>query len=197
MKKIIGITGGVGTGKSTISQIIKDLYNAVLITTDEVAHEVYVPGTRTYDQLVTHFGDGIINEDGSVVHRALADIIFKDKNEKKFVDNLIHPYVFGRIEEEINKWKKTEEDIPLLIETALMFETGCDKYCDEVWGVITDHDIRVKRLMEDRGYTKEKTESILSNQMSDDELREKCDKILINNGTVEELLPTIRSAHCN
>ena len=82
----------------------------------------------------------------------------------------------------------------MIIETALMFETGCDKLCDEVWAVITDRDIRIDRLIRDRGYTKEKAISIIASQLPDKELIKKSDKTIVNNSSIDDLIKNINSA---
>ena len=222
MKKIIGITGGVGSGKSTILNFLEKEYGARILMADKIGHEAFEKNTNTYKKIAEHFGNEILDGQDEVDHVKLAAIIFKNEIEKEYLNNIIHPFVLDRIKHEIEKWnetstsnnkdivaaskesestnKSTETDKPgnisekkdkkqesinlLVIETALMFETGCDKLCDEVWGVITDTDIRIKRLMKDRGYTEEKARSIIRTQLSDEALKEKCTEIIINNTTI-------------
>ena len=192
IKKIIGITGGVGTGKSTVSHLLKNLYGFSVINTDETGHEAFIIGSSTYDSIVSHFGDGITDDEGKIKNNALASIIFSDPVEKKYLDDIIHPFVFARIDELKAAWEAEGGDTPLVIETALMFETGCERYCDEIWGVVTDHEIRVDRLMRERGYPREKTESILANQISDEELKRRCDVIIKNDGDIDDIEDEIK-----
>ncbi|MBO4395571.1 MAG: dephospho-CoA kinase, partial [Eubacterium sp.] len=105
-------------------------------------------------------------------------------------DSLIHPFVLNLISEKIKNWKQessiNDPDL-FIIETALMFETGCYNLCDKVIGITCDEKIRIKRLMETRGYTEEKTRAILHSQMSNEELTKRCDMIIDNSGTRNDL----------
>ena len=214
MRKIIGITGGVGSGKSTVLNSLEKEYGAKILMADKIGHEVFEKNTDTYKKITEHFGKEILDDQERIDHIKLAAIIFKNETEKEYLNKIIHPYVLDRIKDEINKWKnetginqqenikneakhKTEnrktknESINktinlLVIETALMFETGCDKLCDEVWGVITDTEIRIERLMRDRGYSKEKAKSIIDTQLSDEELKERCKEIITNNSLISD-----------
>lgn len=195
MKRVIGITGGVGCGKSTVLSILKDHFGASVFMADDVGHEVFEKDTSTYREIVSHFGDEIIDEKGEIFRGALAEIIFDDEKEKDFLDGIVHPYVIGRIRESIDAWKKRVEEIDkndfdlhlFILETALLFETRCDKFCDERWGVISDVNQRIERLNSTRGYSEEKSRSIILSQLSDEVIRERCDRIILNNSSKEEL----------
>ena len=224
MKKIIGITGGVGSGKSTVLNFLEKEYGAGILMADKIGHEAFEKQTEIYKMIVDHFGKEILDDQEEIDHTKLAAIIFINEKEKEHLNNIIHPYVLDKIKSEIENWNKTtrsndndivstskesestnksyqiiksynisekkqkkQESINLLvIETALMFETGCDKLCDEVWGVITDTDIRIERLKRDRGYSEKKARSIIRAQLSDEELKEKCNEIIINNSSITE-----------
>ena len=174
MKRVLGVTGGVGCGKSTVLKILKEKFDAEIFMADDVGHEVFEVGTATYDHIVSHFGEGILDDDGSISRPALAEIIFSNVNEKEFLDDIVHPYVIARLEESISSWKKRIDEIDkfdsglhlFILETALMFESGCDKYCDELWGVFTEDNLRIHRLMENRGYSEDKARSIFSSVRS-------------------------------
>ena len=220
MKKIIGITGGVGSGKSTVLEILKKKYNATILMADKIGHEAFEKDTETYKMIVDHFGKEILNDQEEINHAKLAAIIFKNEKEKEYLNSIIHPFVINRIKQEIKKWtetyKSTNNDIGskstksdkknsiskgnnqetinlLIIETALMFETGCDKLCDEVWSVTTDEDIRISRLMRDRGYSEEKAKAIIATQLPNEELIRKSDRSITNNQSVNELKKSIKS----
>ena len=188
MKKIIGITGGVGSGKSTVLNFLEKEYGAGILMADKIGHEAFEKDTETYKMIVDHFGKEILDDREEIDHTKLAAIIFINEKEKEYLNNIIHPYVLNRIKSEIENY-----DNLLIIETALMFETGCDKLCDEVWGVITDTDIRIERLIRDRGYSEEKARSIIRAQLSDEELKEKCTEIIINNTTISNTKNQIKN----
>ena len=106
---IIGICGGLGSGKSTVVDLLHDRYGARVIKAGEVGHLAFEPGSETYRQITDHFGGGILDEDGNINHRKLADRVFADKNEKAFIDSVIHPFALGFIREKISEWKKQEK----------------------------------------------------------------------------------------
>ncbi len=196
---VIGITGGVGSGKSTVLEILNKKYNATIYQADQLAHDAYEPETKPYQEIVEHFGSGILNKNNRIDRTKLAEILFHDEKEKEYINRLIHPFVLDKIKSIINEWKnntekikanQTIEKVPdsiLVIETALMYETGCDRLCDFVIGITCDESIRIQRLIETRGYTKEKCKAIIQSQISDAELYAKCDYQITNNRDIDEL----------
>ena len=185
-QKIIIICGGVGSGKSTVVDLLEKNYAATVIKADEVGHLAFEPGSETYKKIITHFGDDILNETKEIDHGKLADRVFADSSEKEFIDSVVHPFALDYIRERINVWKKTDGRL-FVIETALMFETGCDKLCDEVWLVTADESVRVERLKTTRGYTEEKSRSIINSQLGEEKISNRCKRIIINNGSKKEL----------
>lgn len=176
---VIGLTGGVGCGKSTVMEILQRVYGAKLLIADNMGHVVMEKGHPAYDAVREQFGDGILCEDGSIDRGALAQLVYADDRKLKLLNAIIHPFVVEEIREKLQEWK-TE---PLIVlETAILFETGCDALCDEIWGIHTNRETRIKRLMESRGYTREKAESIMKKQMDEEEYQKRCDRILPNDG---------------
>ncbi len=189
--KIIGITGGVGSGKSTVLDYLKNNYNAHIIMADEIGHEALEPGTKTHEMIIKHFGEKITDDNKTISHKKLADIIFNNDKERNYINSIIHPYALDRIKAELKKYN--DSDNMTVIETALMFETTCDGLCDEVWGVITDDEIRIDRLIKTRNYSREKAIALIASQLSNAELINKCDRIITNNDSYEELKENIDS----
>ena len=182
--KIIGITGGVGSGKSTVIKLMCENCDAKAILAEEIGHEALVPGSATYEKITEHFGKSILDKNAEIDHAKLADVIYSDNTEKEFLNSVVHPYALDRIREEIKAWRQTETPL-LIIETALMFETGCDALCDEVWLVTADESTRIDRLSRSRGYSEDKSRAIIAAQQPDSELAERCDRVIENNGTPE------------
>ena len=189
MKRVIGITGGVGSGKSTALMLLKEKYDAYICMADELGHRAMDQGTGAYIQIVKQFGPDILACNGEINRNALADMVDQDEGRLHCLNRSIHPYVKREI-------RKQMERCParlFVLETAILFETGCDRLCDEVWGVIAGDEIRIARLMESRGYSREKAESIMRQQMGSGELAERCDVVLVNDGDRQELLDQLEN----
>lgn len=182
MKKwILGITGGVGCGKSAVLDMLEKEYGAYVIQADIVAHELMTPGQASYLAIVEHFGQEILAEDGSIDRKALGAIVFSDEEKLTLLNSLTHPTV----KEEIRR-RIAEKSGFIVIEAALLLEDHYDEICDEIWYIYADKEIRFERLAASRGYTREKSQSMMDNQMSEEELRRRCQAVIDNSGTLEE-----------
>ena len=181
---VIGITGGVGCGKSTVLNLLEEKYGAKIIEADALGHEAMKPGTEPYQKICDTFGVDITGEDGQILRPLLADKIYRDDNGRERLNAIVHPFVKEQIRKQLNEWK----DEPVVcLETAILFETGCDTLCDTIWAVVTDKELRIQRLMESRGYSRVKTESIMRVQLSDEDWEKRCDALLVNNGNLQKL----------
>ena len=180
MKKI-GITGGVGSGKSAILNYIKEKYGAYICVADELAKRLEQPGGVCYEGLRKAFGDGILAEDGQIDNKAFAALIFSDEEARKKANAIIHPAVRTAIEKEI-KEQEAAGCALYVLEAALLIEEGYDEILDELWYVYAPEDVRFQRLEESRGYSREKSLSIMRRQKSDIEFRKHCQRIIDNGG---------------
>lgn len=181
-KKIVGITGGVGAGKSSVLAILKDSFDAKVILADLVAHDLMEPGSEGLNRVTEALGTSFIREDGSVDRKALAEIIFHDAKALETMNSIIHPMVWETIREEALKCEES-----LVIVEAAVFDTAPEGLFDEMWYVYTTEENRILRLMESRGYTREKCESIIAKQDSEEQYRNRCGRVLDNNGTAEDI----------
>ncbi len=184
--KIIGITGGVGAGKSAIMDYLMRNYNAKVVRADEVAHLVTQPGKACYMRLVSLLNDDILNEDGSIDRKKMANKIFSDKGLLASVNSIIHPAVREYLMNDIEREKQLGKRDFYFLEAALLIEEGYEQVCDELWYIYASDDVRRKRLRETRGYSDEKTDSIMRNQLSDDMFRRYARVVIDNSGTLEE-----------
>ena len=184
--KIIGITGGVGAGKSAIMDYLMRNYNAKVVRADEVAHLVTQPGKACYMRLVSLLNDDILNEDGSIDRKKMANKIFSDKGLLASVNSIIHPAVREYLMNDIEREKQLGKRDFFFLEAALLIEEGYEQVCDELWYIYASDDVRRKRLRETRGYSDEKTDSIMRNQLSDDMFRRYARVVIDNSGTLEE-----------
>lgn len=181
MLKIIGITGGVGSGKSTVLNFLKEEYGAVIIMADEVGRKVMEAGTECFYEIVEAFGQEVVNDNGELDRELLSIRIFNNPAERELLDSIVHPAVKKDICCEIEELKSKGQDCLVVIEAALLIEDNYDKICDELWFVYAPKELRIKRLKETRGYSRKKSLSIMNNQLSSWEMRRAC-KVTIDNG---------------
>ncbi len=188
---VIGLTGGVGSGKSLAAQMLAEKRNAELLITDELGHTVMKKGSCCYDEILKHFGTDLTDPQGEIDRTKLAQRVFADETERNWLNQLIHPAVIGYVEKYIDERRKQEGVI--VLESALLFESGCDRLCDEIWYIFVSEEIRRKRLAESRGYSQEKITAILRRQMTEEEFQKRSDVVIRNDGTPEELEQQILS----
>lgn len=184
--KFIGITGGVGAGKSEILKYIKRHYKCEIYLADEAAHEVKRAGTECFDRLVTLLGSDIVGEDGEINKAVMADKIFGDEELLRQVNEIVHPAVKDYL---MAKYEAALEnpDIELFfVEAALLIEAGYKELVDEMWYIYADRNVRRKRLMYSRGYSEEKIQNIMDNQLTEEEFREACDFVIDNSGLLAD-----------
>ena len=183
--KIIGITGGVGAGKSTVLDHLEKQYNACVLQADKIGHLVMEPGGICYGQVIALFGKQIIKNDKTIDRKMVSDVVFAHEEMRQKLDDIIHPAVKSYILDKIEEQKKAGYTL-LIVEAALLLEDHYDAFCDKVWYIHTDQEIRIERLMSSRGYTREKAENIIARQATEGFFREHADYIIQNNGDLDE-----------
>ncbi|MBR4344824.1 MAG: dephospho-CoA kinase [Lachnospiraceae bacterium] len=186
--KVIGLTGGIGCGKSFVAKIASHFFPVLHINTDEMARQQMKKGGISYNGVIREFSqktDDLLLPDGEINRPVLSKIVFSDPEALKKLDEITHPAVISEIQNIIKDNSDTGEYEAVLIESALVFESGIDRICDEVWYVHAPKDQRVNRLMESRGYSREKIDSVLSGQLSEDEFIKKSDRIIENCDSVD------------
>ncbi len=180
--RVIGLTGGVGCGKSTVAAVLRDAFGARLLITDEIGHLAMRPGEKSHDAIVDAFGRDVLREDGEIDRRILAGKVFGDERALKELNGIIHPFVKAYIAGEMEK--EQGNDRLLVIESALLFETGLDALCEQVWYVQAAEDVRRRRLKDSRGYSDEKIDAIMKEQLPEEVFLARCHRVLHNDGDV-------------
>lgn len=180
--RVIGVTGGVGSGKSEVLRLLKEEFGARLFIADDIAHEVMEPGGEACRRIEEAFGAEYLKPDGSVDRQKMASLIFKDAKALETMNSIVHPAVWKRIENGI----QTAPERLVVVEAAL-FDEEHNRLFDEVWYIYTSRENRISRLMAGRGYSREKCLDIMSSQKSEEEFQAMADRVIDNNQTVEDV----------
>ncbi len=179
----IGITGGVGAGKSAVLKHIEENYPVRLLVADEAVHRLEEPGQTCFERLVEEFGEKILTKDGYLDKKVFAGIIFSDEEALKKANGILHPAVREYIRKEM--LIEEERNTPcFVLEAALLIEERYDLLLDELWYVYASEETRILRLMENRGYSREKCLRIMAAQSSEENFRAHCDETIDNDGSV-------------
>ena len=181
--KVIGLTGGVGCGKSTVTDVLKEKYNAHVIQCDVLGHEVLYPSGEAYEPVVELLGKEILDQSGFIDRGRVAGIVFKDATLLRRMNEIVHPAVIREVERQIEEQRLKGECDYVVMETALMIEAGMAKCCDVVWYVYANEDVRRVRLKASRGYTDERIHSVMASQKSEEEFRAIADFVIDNSGS--------------
>ena len=184
---LIGLTGGIGSGKSTVSARLAEL-GARVIDADAITRAVQAPGTEVFRAIVEHFGEGVVAQDGTLDRAALAAVVFNDPDELKALTGVVHPAVGVGIAEAIATAAETDDVV--VLDVPLLVESGRDDMAAMVV-VDLDPDVAVARLVEHRGFTEEDARARISRQVSREDRLAKADRVLDNSGTVEDLLAQV------
>jgi len=179
----LGITGGVGSGKSMVCDYLARLGVSV-VSTDQLAKNAVMPGMPAFDKIVRYFGNGILSEDGALDRKKLRNLITKDPGEKKALEQFVHPEVFAGMAEAYQAVQKRRE-LLIAVEVPLLFEAGMAALFDYILTVTVHPEVRVKRIMERDHVTKEEAMALMGIQMPDDEKIRQSDFVIENNGSLE------------
>ncbi len=182
----IGITGGVGAGKTEILQYIRQHYKCEIYLADEVAHQVKRAGTACFARLVELLGEEIVSADGEIDKAVMADRIFSDAGLLEKVNAIVHPAVKEYLLEKLALAKENPKLELFFVEAALLIETGYGQLVDEMWYIYADEEVRRMRLKEARGYQNDKIDRIMESQLSEEEFRKSSDFIIDNSGTLAD-----------
>jgi dephospho-CoA kinase len=193
--RFIGITGGVGAGKSEILSYLAKKPNVRVMLADEIAHRLMEPGTDCYEALRECFRDEkIYLPDGSFDRAQLASVIFSDGEKRRQLNGIVHPAVKAYVVEQAELERKKGKLSLLVLEAALLIEEHYDEICDEIWYIYTSGENRRARLAASRGYSDEKIDGIFASQLGEEVYREHCTQVIDNNGAPEEAFAQIDEA---
>lgn len=193
--RFIGITGGVGAGKSKILSYLEGKPDTAVLLADEIAHGLMEPGTECYRKIIETFGaEKICLSGGGLDRRKLAEVIFSVEENRRRMNGIVHPAVKEYIKKRAAEERERGALKLLVLEAALLIEEHYDEICDELWYIYAREDVRRERLMRSRGYSGEKVAQIFASQLSEEEYRNACRVVIDNNGSVEEAFRQIDQA---
>jgi len=185
--RIIGITGPIGSGKSTLTAILHE-YGAKVIDADKVAREVVRKGEKALDELVAHFGSDILDEYGELIRDRLADKVFGNNKRVKKLNEITHKHIVERIIRYVEQAKLDARNGDILvIDVPIPVEHGFLDIVDEVWVVYADMETRISRVMKRSNLSRQEVIDRINSQMSDEEYLKLANRIIYNDGSIEEL----------
>ncbi len=182
--KVIGITGGVGAGKSAVLDHLAQTYNCRVIKADQAAHQLEEPGGACFEPLIALLGAEILDAAGKIDRQKMAARIFADRGLLQQVNDIVHPAVKTYLLSEIERERARGKRDFLFIEAALLIEEGYAEILDELWYIHADIDVRRQRLRKSRGYSDEKIDAILKSQLSEADFLKHADVVIKNNGAL-------------
>lgn len=181
---VIGITGGIGTGKSTVLNIMKERYGFYIFEADKIGHEIMGKGMDVHGQIIEEFGENIVDGNGEINRKLLSQIVFHDKKSLERLNHITHPGVIREIQRRMEI--KRENGIErFVIEAALLIESGCASICDKIWYIYSEDSVRIERLKHGRGMSEEEISRVMKNQLKYDEFVKKTDAIVDNSFSTE------------
>lgn len=186
---VIGLTGGIGSGKSTVSDYIKGKGYTIL-DADKISREIVYPGGPCIKALEKAFGSGIILADGNLDRKGLGAIVFSDENEKAKLDDIMLGAIVDEIVKGIDKCQQRDEKL-IFVDAPLLFEAGLNRYVEEIWLVHVDLDERVSRVMARDGFTREEVMDRINKQMPEEEKEKRSQVIIDNTGSLDNLYSQI------
>lgn len=191
--RVIGITGGVGAGKSELLAFLEKECGAKVFQADLAGHQVMEPGTEAFERVTALFGRGILGEDGRIDRRVLGAFVFSDMKKREALNGIIHPAVKEMALKEIARAREEGNASLFVIEAALLIEDHYEKICDELWYIYADPEVRRERLRASRRYSDEKISAIFASQLPDGEFRKYCRRVIDNSGAIETACEQIRA----
>lgn len=194
--RLIGLTGGVGAGKTTVLKALQQFFHARVLIADEIAHELMEPGTPCYRKLREVFAsEDIWLRNGCINRPKLAQVLFSDETKRETLNAIVHPAVKEYICGEAEKERQAGVYECVVVEAALLIEEHYDKICDELWYVYASPETRKKRLMENRGYSAEKVAQMFAAQLSDEVFRSHCTVVIDNDRDEAHVLKQIKKLY--
>ena len=186
----VGLTGGIATGKSLVSQLLEE-HGAFVINADLIAHDLYNPGTIGFNSLISHFGDTILDLNGTIDRKKLASIVFTRKHEMDNLNTIMHPLIYDEIKRIMSDLSNEKHPI-VVVEAAVLIEAGWQDLFDQIWVLSSDVETVISRLNARNGLSREESLKRIDSQMPSKDRNKYADIVIENNGNKEILSSTIK-----
>src|SRR5262245_35673647 len=183
---VIGLAGGIGTGKSTVAAMLAEL-GAFVIDADKIGHQVYRPGSDGFRQVVDAFGDEVVAPDGTIDRGALGKIVFADSAARARLNAIVHPLIAGELARQVAAARADDVGRPIVIEAAVLVEAGWRGLVDRLWIVTAPTETAIARVTAARGLDRAEVERRIASQLPEAERRRVADVVIENDGSPAEL----------
>ncbi|HEX9059980.1 MAG TPA: dephospho-CoA kinase [Clostridia bacterium] len=185
MVKVLGICGGSGSGKSTVTRIVEKKNGAEVIDADVLAHQIIKKGNPAYDEIISCYGSGIVGPDGEIMRKELGKIVFGSPSELKKLDNITYKYIYAEIVNNIESIRAKDKCSLIALDCALLLNTTLKDLTDEIWYIDADIELRIRRTMERDSISREYAQKRIKSQSFD--TSDAKIKTIMNNEGFEEL----------
>lgn len=189
--KVIGLTGGIASGKSTVSKMLVDL-GAAVIDADRIAREVMKKGTPVWQKVREAFGDEYLLPNGEIDRKKLGEFVFSNDKALKTLNSITHPAIYDEILSEIERLKAKGQSKAIVVDAALLIEAGLCDIVDEVWLVVVDRESQIMRLMRRNGLTRQQALNRINSQMDQDMKKRYADRVIDNSYDVEHIRKQVK-----
>lgn len=192
--RVIGLTGGIASGKSTVSKQLREEFGAVILDADAIAYEMANPGEALWNAFIARYGkERVTFADGTLDRSAVAEIVFRDEKERRWMDDTAHPLIRQRLLDQLDACKKAGNSVAVL-DLPLLYEAGWETIPDEVWVVCVDEETQLRRLMKRNAFSRDTALARIAAQMPLEEKRRRADVVIDNSGTKAETRAQVREA---
>ena len=188
--KVIGLTGGIGSGKSTVSQFLAEL-GAVVIDADKIGHDAYKPNTEIWRQVVAAFGNQIVTPSGEINRNKLAGIVFGNPELLARLNQIMHPRIYDTVKTQIGEYRRQGVSL-VVLEAPLLLEAGWTPLVDEVWVTVASESTVLRRLKEQVGLSESEALARIHSQLSSEERVKRADVVINNDGNLDELKARVK-----
>jgi dephospho-CoA kinase len=190
---VIGLTGGIGAGKSTVTQMLEAL-GAAVIDADKVGHQIYLPDLPAWREIVDTFGPEVLNADRTINRQALGKLVFADPEALRTLNRIVHPKMFDRMVELITEMRARGGMKAIVVEAAVLIEANWMALVDQVWVVVASEAVVVDRLAKQRHLSSEQVRTRIAAQLTNDERLNHADVVIRNDGSLEEVRHAVQQA---